>query len=211
MSEHIGHICLNIALVLYLIHYLPQLAHNRKAENRVQINLHFHGLLSISCLSDLTFAFGMNMPWQYCLVSIVSSLCLLTQHIQLRTHYEQQRHFSSYQLLIGAFIFLFFTSIYLKLPQPFFLAMGYLCQASIWVYSLPQIWQNYVYKQGKGLNILYLGMNLACYSLDVIASTTLDWPTPAKIGALFGLGCTTILIYQMSIYKKNAAMVEQMI
>jgi len=207
-TEYIGQISLNIALVLYLIHYIPQLIHNNRTENRKQLSLHFHGLLSIAYLSDLIFAVGMNMPWQYCLVSVVGVLCLLTQHAQLKSMHGQKAQFISYQFLIGIFVILFVASIYLKLPKPFFLAMGFLCQAAIWIYTLPQIWKNYLYKQGQGLNNLYLGMTLACYFLDVVASTTLNWPVPAKLGAIFGLTCTTVLIYQMYIYKPT--MVEQM-
>lgn len=210
MSEYIGYICLNIALVLYLIHYLPQLLHNRNAHNRAQVSIHFHGLLSICYICDLIFAFGMNMPWQYCLVSIIGVFCLLAQHFQLKKINQQKRLFSSYQALISFFSLLFFICIYIKLPQPFFLFIGYISQAALWTYTLPQIWQNHIYKQGRGLNKLYLGMNLACASLDVVASTTLNWPTPAKIGALFGLGCTTILLYQAINYKRQVNLVEQM-
>lgn len=210
MSESIGYICLNIALVLYLIHYLPQLIHNRNAINRSQMNVHFHGLLSICYLCDLTFAFGMNMPWQYCLVSVIGTLCLLAQHYQLKNLDQQKKLLSSYQMLISFFSLLFFISIYIKLPQPFFLLIGYISQVALWTYTLPQIWQNYIYKQGRGLNKLYLSMNLACSSLDVIASISLSWPMPAKIGALFGLACTSILLYQTGNNQRNINMVEEM-
>jgi len=203
ISQYIGQIALNIATILYLIHYLPQLVHNRKAENRAQLNLHFHGLLSIAYLSDLIFAFGMNMPWQYCLVSVVGALCLVAQHLQLKKMYLQEKEFLVYQLIIAFFVLIFFASLYLKLPKPFFLIMGYICQAAIWFYTLPQIWHNYVNKHGLGLNNLYLGMNWSCYLLDVIAAMALNWPMPAKIGAFFGLTCSTFLIYQMMIYASN--------
>jgi hypothetical protein len=204
LSEHIGQVCLNIALVLYLIHYLPQLLHNRHVENRIQLNIHFHGLLSIGYLSDLIFAFGMNMPWQYCMVSTVGVVCLFMQHVQLKKQYHQRRLFSYYQLLIGFFAAIFFLSLYLKLPTPFFLGMGYVCQAAIWTYTLPQIWHNFRNKTGKGLHSAYLGMTIACYGLDVIASTTLHWPLPAVIGAFYGLACKTILLSQAILYKNKA-------
>ncbi len=210
LTEYIGQICLNIALVLYLIHFLPQLMHNRCVNYRAQISLHFHGLLSIAYLSDLTFAFGMNMPWQYCLVSSTGVLCLLIQHFQLKKEAQQKTLFLSYQIIISLFLLLFFATLLLKLPSSFFLLMGYVTQAAIWTYTLPQIRKNYISKQGRGLNNLYLGMNLACYGLDVVASMALNWPLPAKLGALFGLGCATILMSQMRFYNKQIVMTEQM-
>ena len=86
--------------------------------------------------------------------------------------------------------------------------MGYVCQAAIWTYTLPQIWQNQQLRQARGLNRYYLSMTWFCYLLDVIAATTLDWPIPAKMGAFYGLACTTVLFYQMVSYRMT--MSEQM-
>lgn len=83
MYETIGNAVLNLAFILYLIHYFPQLLTNRKNSNLEHLSLHFHGMLSVCYFSDLAYGLGMNMPWQYRCVSMIGSACLLIQHGQL--------------------------------------------------------------------------------------------------------------------------------
>ena len=78
-----GSVSLNISFILYLIHYLPQLIHNQRDGQIKQLSLSFHYLLLLCYLADLNYGFGLNLPWQYRLVSAFGLACLLIQHYQL--------------------------------------------------------------------------------------------------------------------------------
>ncbi|MCC5792609.1 MAG: PQ-loop repeat-containing protein [Legionellaceae bacterium] len=208
MATLIGQTALNIAIVLYLIHYLPQLVHNMHAEKLRAVNVHFHGLLSISYLADLSYGFGLQLPWQYRLVSLTGTICLLIQHRQLQNIHAQAPVFRRYGLLLVAGLFLFCVSWVRPLSHPYYVLMGYLAQAGALLYLLPALHQNWRTKDVRGLSPNYLALNGLCYTCSLIAAFALDWPTPSKLGSSFGLCCLTILLVQYWQYAHRDAPVS---
>lgn len=200
VPERIGAIALNAAFVLYLIHYLPQLHHNRKKKQLQTISLHFHGLLGICYLSDLSYGMGMHLPWQYCTVSFIGTLCLAVQHQQLSALHRDNRIFHIYTWVFAAIFSLFILENALS-PSPFFfLAMGYLAHTTALLFLLPVIIRNAKQKHARALSDGYLYLNSLCYLCNLIAALSLNWPFPSKIGASFGLGCLIILLLQRYYY-----------
>lgn len=197
MNEIIGKIALNIAFVLYLIHYWPQLWHNQNKAKIQQLSLSFHFLLSVCYLADLSYGFGMHMPWQYRFVSAVGLLCLTIQHWQVWRFYNH----SHFILKVYHFSLLFFAlvsalSIFCNLPENVYITMGFLAQTSALCYMLPQIVKNYHHRQHHALNLSYLSFNWICFFCDCIAAFALQWPMPSKFGAVFGFCCISILLAQ---------------
>ena len=89
MNLHfIGNIALNISLFFYLTHYLPQLYRNATEGKMKGLSLGFHHLLLASYLFDLIYGFGMKMPWQYKMVTLIGLACMLIQHWQLMRVYS---------------------------------------------------------------------------------------------------------------------------
>ena len=201
MSERIGVIALNLAFALYLVHYIPQLCHNRRKEKLRYVSLHFHGLLGISYLCDLSYGVGMRLPWQYCTVSIIGSICLGIQHWQLKALHQHGKTFQIYTWIFSAILIIFVAENSLPSQQIVFLGMGYLAQASALLFLLPVIVRNIKQKKANALSMGYLGLNSLCYLSNLIAALSLNWPLPSRIGTCFGLTCLCILLVQRFYYQ----------
>jgi PQ loop repeat len=208
MSILIGYIALNIAFVFYLIHYLPQLFHNQSKKSLTQISLHFHGLLALCYLCDLSYAFGFAMPWQYCLVSIIGTLCLGIQHWQLAKLYHAKKAYHYYSAILLFLLLIVLYGLINPLNSLFYLLMGYASQFLALSFFIPQIIKNHQFKKVLALSMYYLVFELICYGCDFIAAFTLNWPTPSKIGVIFNLGCIFILLSQCFTNKKGPKMIK---
>ena len=204
MISVIGNTALNIAFILYLIHYFPQLIHNQKNEKLKNLSLHFHGFLAACYLSDLSYGFGLAMPWQYRLVSIIGSICLMIQHIQLRKIHANTRCYKGYTVSLSVMVLVVFYGITCQLSHSFYISMGYISQISAATFFIPQIIKNQKNHISNALSITYLLLDLCCYFCDIIAAFSLNWPTPSKIGALINLMAISILLAQRLTFKKNS-------
>lgn len=195
LIQTIGNYSLNISMVTYIIMYLPQLYHNNKGR-LTDLSLLFHGLLIFYYLTDLMYGFGLLMPWQYRLVSVVGFVCLLIQHLQLFKIYRNKRYFiySTYGLCLFG-IFGFF-SVFYAFTKTFFIVIGYFSQVIGLFYTIPQIYKNIGSCAALSLNIGYLGLVFICSSCDNISAWTLHWPTPSKFGAIIRIFFVSILIFQ---------------
>ncbi|WP_269446655.1 PQ-loop domain-containing transporter, partial [Francisella hispaniensis] len=69
--ENFGYITLNISLIIYFIHFLPQTIHNQFKHKTFEISLWTHSLMIVANSLDLIYAIGFNMQWQYILVDII--------------------------------------------------------------------------------------------------------------------------------------------
>ena len=196
MSTLIAKITLNLSMILYLIHYIPQLWHNQKAQQLSGLSSYFHGLLFLGGLTDLIYGFGLSMPWQYKLVSFSSVSCLFIQHCQLKKIISRI-HFIKITLVLVCIFFagisLFFINEKNKLPFELF---GYLSQACAITCTFPQIIKNMLSLSAMSLSLFYLILDLICSVCDNISAAILAWPLPSKLGALFSVLTCVFLIYQ---------------
>jgi uncharacterized protein with PQ loop repeat len=204
MSHFVGQLALNVAFILYLLHYLPQLHHNRDRLNLQSVSLHFHGLLLISYLCDLGYGFGMGLPWQYVTISSMGTLCLLIQHVQLFFIHKTNRTYQLYTVIGFSLSVLVVLELLYSQSRMAFLTLGSISQASAIVFLIPAIIDNARRKESKSLHIGYLSMNLSCYASNFIAAYALNWPLPSQIGTLFGVLCVSILIAQYNFYRKHS-------
>ncbi len=196
MSDMLGAFALNLAFILYLIHYFPQLIHNTQNAKLQQVSLHFHGLLGISYLTDLCYGIGMQLPWQYRTVSLIGTICLGIQHCQLMKLHRQAWIFQGYTLLLAVILITFCINTFNDSSTHFFLLMGYVSQITSLIFLLPVIVRNFSQKKAQSLSISYLGLNWLCYGCTLTAAYCLHWPLPSKLGTLFGLLCLSTLMIQ---------------
>lgn len=203
MSDVIGSVALNCAFILYLIHYFPQLIHNTRKEKLQRVSLHFHGLLGLSYLTDLSYGFGLQLPWQYRLVSIIGVVCISIQHWQLMKVHAKTSLFQGYSVLLGSLFLLFFITLLFTVDNAWFLGMGYISQGTALVFMLPVIVNNWKKQNAQSLSLGYLGLNTLCYTSTFTAAVCLHWPLPSKLGTLFGLACLFILMSQTFWYKHS--------
>lgn len=193
-------------MILYLIMYFPQLIHNKNGR-LVDLSLHFHNLLVFYYITDLIYGFGLLMPWQYRLVSIIGLICLIIQHIQLRRIHHNNRYFiySTYGLcLFGIFGFI---SVLHQFPRNFFIDLGYVSQAVALFYRFPQIYKNIGSVAALSLSMGYLTLTFFCAMCDNVSAWFLHWPTPSKLGAIIGILLSGTLIIQWFLAKRNAIII----
>jgi uncharacterized protein with PQ loop repeat len=200
-TETLGQISLNIAFVLYLINYFPQLLKNRHSENLSQLSINFHKLLLLTYLSDLIYGLGVRMPWQYCCVSIIGSLCLLYQHYQLSRLYQHLRIFRYVTvMMLSAFLMGVFLLYFLSPISKLFLVIGYFSQFCSILFFLPQIVKNIQLKSARSLSLSYITMGLISVLCDNIAAWCLLWPMPNKMGSAIQLLFFTAILMQCVYY-----------
>ena len=87
----LGNFCLNISLLLYFLLYIPQIYHNCRYRQFNNLSLGFHTLFLLAALADMVYGFGRITQWQYRLISIVTLICIMIQHVQLLI-YRRQSH-----------------------------------------------------------------------------------------------------------------------
>jgi len=208
MSDTIGNIALNMAFILYLVHYFPQLLTNRKVDNLEHLSLHFHGMLSICYLGDLIYGFGMGMPWQYRCVSTMGSCCLLIQHWQLHKIHHLNPLYQKYSVALLVMLLLFLYELLFEGSQSVYLTVGYLSHLAGIGYLIPVLFNNWVNKLTHALNWKYVSMNWLCYFLNCISAYCLQWPMPSKIGLAFGLFCLTSLLCQGLLYRSSTELAK---
>jgi hypothetical protein len=198
----VGTISLNIAVVIYLTQYLPQLYHNKTVAHLKNMSLTFHFIFFIAYLSDFIYAFGMHMPWQYVLVNIVGLIALLIQHRQLTRVYNGM--LLNAMLMVFILFFMVGVSfIVIKQSEQFYINMELVSYAGFLTFRMPQLYRNWRLKTGQALSKSYLFLSLACTLCDNISGWCLDWPWPNKLGAFILLIFILLLIGQTMHYRKK--------
>jgi len=200
LEQTIGHYTLNISMILYLVMYFPQLMHNKKGR-LVDLSLHFHNLLIFYYITDLIYGFGLLMPWQYRLVSIVGLICLIIQHIQLRRIHRKNRYFVYSTCALCLFGVFGFISILHLFPRNFFIDLGYASQVVALFYRFPQIYKNIGSMAALSLSMGYLMLTFFCAMCDNVSAWFLHWPAPSKLGAIISILLSGILIVQWFLSK----------
>ena len=204
----IGNISLNMAMILYLIQYLPQLYHNKTVAHLKNMSLTFHFIFFIAYVTDLIYAFGMHMPWQYTMVSIVGLISLLIQHRQLTKIHEGT--LLNYMLVVFTLFFIAaIRSIIIKQTEQFYIDMEVVSYLGLLTFRLPQLYRNWRLGTGEALNINYLFLSLSCTICDNISGWSLNWPWPNRVGAFVLLIIIVLLLLQTLHYRKRGEVSER--
>lgn len=197
----LGTISLNIAFILYLISYFPQLKHNQQDRHLRELSLSYHYLLLFAYGCDLFYAFALQMPWQYKTVSIVGLLCLLYQHYQLWRLHASDHSFKGLTIIgLGLSIISYNYLLTAHLSTTTNLFIGYLSQLCFLIYLCPQVLKNIKLASARSLNLTYLLFSWSCCLCDTIAAWCLHWPLPNKMGSVIRLLLSGLLLCQWYYY-----------
>lgn len=209
MLNGIGSISLNLSFYLYLILYIPQIVHNQKSAHLAELSFLLHLILFSSILLDLFYGFGVNLPWQYKTVSVVSFLVLTIQHYQFMQFFKQVKSRWHYRFgqffiqacLLGLILFFGFfltkkSLISLQLSN----FLGTMARISGLIYCYPQITKNKKAQSARGVNVRFMYLNLGLSFLDTVSAWTLDWGWPNKLGAPLNFLMMLILLGQQRKY-----------
>ena len=211
----LGHISLNIAFILYLIVYIPQIIHNQKVTNIAQLSLGLHFLLFSSYFFDLFYGFSSHLPWQDKTVSIVGLLLVTVQHLQLIKFFICKRLVLfakvSCALLLLSIVgtYYFFIMKDDMLDENTTLIMGTFARICGLIYCIPQIVKNKQSKSSDAINIQFIYLNLVLALLDTTSSWCLNWGWPNKLAAPMNVTMMLMLLLQFKWYEDKAQTSEK--
>lgn len=204
----LGNLTLNIAFVLYLIVYVPQIRHNKNKHHLAELSISLHMLIMTSFVLDLLYALFKPLPWQYRAVSIAALSTLSIQQFQLM-RFAQERG----QIRLLAVLSLFsvsLISILMLLGFFYFDAMahssntilliGWVSRVGFLSYIVPQIIKNYRMSSAKALSTSFLALSLFLSLLDLTSAWCLDWGWPNKLGTPLTITLTLMLLWQKKRY-----------
>lgn len=183
----LGNITLNISFVLHLILYFPQVLHNRKSKHIQYLSINMHLNLFLSYFLDIFYGFGVRMPWQYKVVSIVGFSLLIIQYIQLIFHLNnngKQNIARVHMLVLAACtycVYYFFKYKHASITMEHVLLAGYISKVSYIISVIPQIIKNWQVKNSDGVNVYFILFSITITSFDTITAWTLDWAWPNKL------------------------------
>ena len=89
--QNIGYITLNISLIIYFIHFIPQTIHNQFKHKTFNISLWTHSFMILANSLDLIYAVGLGFQWQYICVSIILLFFLIIQQLQILLDKKSKR------------------------------------------------------------------------------------------------------------------------
>ena len=195
--QNIGYITLNISLVIYLVHFLPQTLHNQFKHTTVNISLWTHTLMIIANALDLVYAVGFGLESQYILVDVILISFLFIQQLQILND-RKTKLIVCHTLFVSFFLLLvIFMISYVMIAQKYLLVLGSFSGVIYNTYWLPQIYKNYKQKNAKGFSIYFLGLSLTSIACDISSSIFLGWPI---ISVLTSVGLSILVSIQLLQY-----------
>ncbi|HTM05912.1 MAG TPA: PQ-loop repeat-containing protein [Patescibacteria group bacterium] len=203
----LGHITLNISLIVYLIWFIPQIFHNFKRKNTNGLSMLMIGILSIGYLCDLMYGFGREMQWQYRLVTLTGIGCLMIQNYQFGryglNHFKEKTVYISLNMIYVCLLIYAILSINLSFSNKngydFFGMIAQVCWLS---YMVPQIIKNAMNRSTLGLSTSFVGLSILLNLCDFISAWTLNWDYPSKIGPAVTLSGHLVLFFQMHYFAR---------
>lgn len=207
MLANIGYTTLNISMIVYLIWFVPQIILNFRNKNTAGFSLLMQGILSTAYLCDLMYGFGLNMQWQYKMVTLAGLFSLSVQHWQfglygLRQASDKLTYLALnfwYVILICYAIFAITWSFH---SRAFYDFAGMIANACWLSYMLPQICKNYQNQTTTGLSTHFVMIAIFLNLCDSTSAWTLNWDYPSKIGQAVALIGNSILLLQVFYYGK---------
>jgi uncharacterized protein with PQ loop repeat len=204
----LSHFFLNVSTFFYLLLFLPQIFLNFKRHSTKGLSLLMYGILFVGYCTDLLYGFGLNMPWQYRLVTVVGLCCLTIQHLQFG-YYGQQNHQQKYTYYFVTLIYCLFFYCCLHLlitghhSKNFYDTIGILTNLCWICHTVPQIIKNYFNRATMGLSAGFVALAIGLNICDALSAWLLHWDYPSKIGALLGLSGNGLLLLQIYCYQKS--------
>lgn len=191
MQSLIGHVTLNISVLIYVVLYLPQVLRNLKRKSTDGVSYLMHLILMVGYLSDLLYGIGRHMQWQYILVSVTGLICLSLQHIQFGRYGGLTKSFLFGTVIVVSCLLFVVVALSYALPARVYIQAGVIAWITGIVYTLPQIWKNYRFSAAWGVSIVFVYLDILCSSCDTASAWTLGWDYPSKIGSPIELvlGC----------------------
>ncbi len=195
--QNIGHITLNISLLIYIIHFLPQTIHNQFKHTTVNISLWTHTLMIMANSLDLVYAVGFHLEWQYILVDVILISFLLIQQLQILND-RRTKIISLHTLLVSLFLLLIVIIIkYANISQSYLLVFGSFSGVIYNIYWVPQIYKNYKQKNAEGFSIYFLILSFTSILCDINSAVYLGWPI---ISVITSIGLSILVFIQISQY-----------
>jgi len=184
--ETIGQVSLSLSFFVYCIYFLPQIWHNRKAENARSISVWLQLIYVLGYSADWLYGAAAHLEWQYRCVSLIGLLALCYQQWQMRGVGGKYRNYllSTIAVLIMVIGSLALSFVNLPLPTNGLGTISMLCAIFAFV---PQLIANYKSKNGQAISHLFIGITLICAVLDMVSAICLSWPWPSWVSppALF--------------------------
>lgn len=205
--QSVGYITLNISLIIYIIHFLPQTWHNQFKHTTINISLWTHTLMIIANSLDLVYAVGFGLQWQYILVDVILISFLLIQQLQILNDRKNKLI-----MLHTFFIFLFlliviFVTSYLTLATMYLMILGSISGIVYNIYWLPQIYKNYKQKSAQGFSVYFLLLSLVSILCDINSAICLGWPVISVVTSIGLLLLVSIQIFQYFFYRKSMVVI----
>ncbi|AJC49169.1 PQ-loop repeat-containing protein [Allofrancisella guangzhouensis] len=199
--QNIGYITLNISLIIYFVHFLPQMLHNQFKHKTLEISLWTHSLMILANSFDLIYAIGFGLQWQYVLVDVILLSFLVIQQFQILND-RRDKYIAVHSILIIIFLLLvMFVVLYINLSSKYLLVLGSIGGIIYNLYWLPQIYKNYRQKQAEGFSIVFLTLSLVSVMCDLSSAIFLGWPVLSIIVSLSLAMLLLLQVFQYFYYK----------
>jgi hypothetical protein len=201
--QHIGIYTINISFALHFVVYIPQIIHNRKHKQNMEISPLTQCAMLIAYGSNVIFGITHNMPWQYATISLVLLLPTLFQQYQmyLSKSYKVAWHIFA---IAWTVVIIAVISIYImndSLPISFnswFQKITYqtvnIASIIYMVYWLPQIYRNFKNKTANGFAMIFLYIGLVEAVLNTFTAIAYKYPI---ISLITGIEVGIMLIIVM--------------
>lgn len=202
--QTLGYVTLNIALVGYLLWFIPQLLHTARQRSVSGLSLGMHLLLFATYLSDFSYGFGLHMPWQYRLVTCAGLFSLSYQHYQFYRYGQDRTALPSATCAVIMMGLLSFASVfYTELSVRHYNYIG-LLTGIFWIsFAVPQIMKNYRLKSANSISRRFILLNIVVVLCDSVSAWTLHWNYPSKITFPLALLESLILLWQCYQYRSR--------
>lgn len=197
----LGNFCLNISLLLYFLLYIPQIYHNCRYRQFNNLSLGFHTLFLLAALADMVYGFGRITQWQYRLISIVTLICIMIQHVQLLI-YRRQSHSDRVIISLLTLIILFFLAfaimIFIDQTKHAFLilCMGWVERVGYSFYAIPQLFKGVRDQCLNSMSAIFLWIAVVTSFCDTVSAWCLNWGPSSLYGAPITFVLTSILLSQ---------------
>lgn len=207
-----GEISLSLSTIIYLVWLLPQLWHNFSRKTTYGLSYEFHIFLTLGYIFDFIYGFGLNMQWQYRLVTVVGLCSLLIQHLQFCLY---KNAISKIRLLLTTLVVIFLIIFAAKAvfvthySLNFYVFWGAAANSCALIYLLPQILLHYQKKSVAGLSLWFICFSISLCSLDIISSYLLEWNWPSLVGAILGLNLNLLMLLQKFFYNHTSKVHSQ--
>lgn len=212
MWRMIGELTLNFTTFIYFIWFFPQLILTFKNQNISALSFGMHTLLLLGYMADFIYGVGLQLPFQYKIVTISGLLVLIVEHYQFWVyHFRYGNEKKIYYAVSGLIVLLAVLgaqSLTINRAESFYNAIGGLSVLCWVIFAVPQLWKNFSTRSVKGISKPSVWLSIASGAGDAVSAFALAWSWPNKLGALIGLIPKCILLMQCYYYQRTERVYE---